>query len=163
MRDGCSDKSQREEYISVKDPTECDFCAKKCFQIIKKARETGNITIEGRYDYSYSYGCRCSNKKKLYGDYIVYISGYLFCKIEISWDDKVKSIQINECQYDFNEKTDTTIFLKSTILGYFQDKDREARLRAEQQRRQEQKQQETEYRQKMDDVRHYLTDLYNRM
>lgn len=168
MQDGCGDKSQREEYISVKDPAECDFCAEKCFQIIKKARETGNITIKGRYDYSYnSYGCRRSKKKELYGVYIVYISGDLFCKIEISWDNKVKSIQIDKCQYDFNEKTDTTIFLKSTILGYFQDKDKEeAHLRAEQQRQQEQqeqKRQETEYRQTTDRVRHYLTNLYNGM
>ena len=160
MRGVCSDKSQREEYISVKDPTECDFCAERCFQIIKKARETGNITIEGHYDYSYAWGLR-SEKKELYGDYIVYISGYLFCEIEI-WD-YIESIQIDECRYGFNGKTNTTIFLKSTILGYFQDKDKEAHLRAEQQRQQEQKRQETEYRQKTDDVRHYLTDLYNRM
>lgn len=164
MLDGCCGEPRKEKYIRVKEPTECNLCAESVFNIIKKGREAGSIKIGGLYKYPSCGGLR-GNKKGLVdvSEYIVHISSKLVCKIFIGVHGYIERIRIADCQYEFNEKTDTTILLASTILGYFQDKDKEACLRAEQQKQKEQEQQETEYRRKTDKVRRYLADLYNGM
>ena len=77
----------------------------------------------------------------VYGDVEKGIDEQAMCDLMNGWITAKVERGYTPYQGLVYEKTDTTIFLKSTILGYFQDKDKEARLRAEQQRRQEQKQQ----------------------
>lgn len=170
MRDGCSGKSQREEYIYVEDPTKCDSCAEKCFQIIKKGREKGTITINGEYGYPHlGYGVYGNKKTVVGGDYVVHNSGQLVCKVVLSYVsydyyiNYVRQIHVGNCIYEFDERTANTIFLKSTIFGYFKDKDDKEASRAEQQRQEEQKAQESKRNAEIASAQRLLDEMYNGM
>ena len=110
----------------------CDHMAGQCFNIIKKAREQGAITIDGSWDYpDYGYMCR-GPKKRLLGNYNVRINDMHFT---VHIYNFVDSICINGVKFEFDEKTNNTIFLESTIRGYFQTKDN---LEAEREKQQKQ-------------------------
>ena len=167
---GIRTTTNTEKHVYINNLSECDACAQKCFEIIKNGREKGTITINGEYDYPhFGYGVYGKKKTVVGGDYVVHNSGQLVCKVVLSYvsygdyRNYVRQIHVGNCIYEFDKKTDNTIFLKSTIFGYFKNKDDEKASRIEQQKQEMQKAQESKRNAEIASAQRLLDEMYKGM
>ena len=165
---GVRSTTNTEKYVYINNPNECDACAQRCFEIIKHGREKGTITIKGEYSYPEIDGVGYHTKKTLGGDYVVHNSQGEHFIVYISGDEwhrngYVAEITVGDTKFVFNKSTNNTIFLKSTIFGYFKDKDAEETLRAKQQEQAMQRAQESKRDAGIASAKRFLDEMYKGM
>ncbi len=163
-----STTNKEEKYVDVYGTTECDLCAKKCFDIIKAGRERDQIRITGFYNYpDRGYGV-FGNRKELSGDYEVYNCGRLVCKVRMTGathqgGNYVERIWVNKCEFHFYAETNDSAKLKAVLQGYFREKDRKETLRAGQQEQEIQRAQESKRNAEIASAQKFLDEIYKAM